>query len=63
MTRLLITGGKLVNEGTLSEKDLLIKSGRIERIEDSISPPSGTEILNAEGKRPTGPDRRPGPFS
>lgn len=50
MTRLLITGGKLVNEGTLSEKDLLIKSGRIERIEDSISPPSGTEILNAEGK-------------
>jgi dihydroorotase-like cyclic amidohydrolase len=37
MANLLLTGGKLVNEGTVSEQDLLIKDGRIERIDSSIS--------------------------
>ncbi len=50
MSDFLITGGKIVNEGTAEEKDLLVKDGRIERLEDSISPPPGTEVVDAGGK-------------
>lgn len=50
MTKFLITGGKIVNEQTIEEKDLLVKNGRIERIDDSISPPPNTEVVNAGGK-------------
>ena len=50
MANLLLTGGKLVNEGTVSEQDLLVKDGRIERIDSSISPPPGTEVIDARGK-------------
>ena len=50
MANLLLTGGKLVNEGTVSEQDLLVKDGRIERIDSSISPPPGTEVIDAGGK-------------
>ena len=50
MSGFLITGGKIVNEGTTEEKDLLVKDGRIERLEDSISPPPGTEVVEAGGK-------------
>ena len=50
MANLLLTGGKLVNEGTVSEQDLLVKGGRIERIDSSISPPPGTEVIDARGK-------------
>jgi len=50
MSGFLITGGKIVNEGTVEEKDLLVKDGRIERLEDSISPPPGTEVVDAGGK-------------
>ena len=50
MVNLLLTGGKLVNEGTVSEQDLLVKDGRIERIDSSISPPPGTEVIDARGK-------------
>ena len=50
MSGFLITGGKIVNEGTTEEKDLLVKDGRIERLEDSISPPPGTEVVDAGGK-------------
>ena len=50
MANLLLTGGKLVNEGTVSEQDLLVKDGRIERIDSSISPPPGTELIMPEAK-------------
>ena len=50
MSDFLITGGKIVNEGTVEEKDLLVKDGRVERLDDSISPPSGTEVVDAGGK-------------
>ena len=49
MANLLLTGGKLGNEGTVSEQDLLVKGGRIERIDSSIAPP-GTEVIDAGGK-------------
>ena len=50
MSAFLITGGKIVNEGTVEEKDLLVKDGRVERLDDSISPPQGTEVVDAGGK-------------
>ena len=50
MSDFLITGGKIVNEGTAEEKDLLVKDGRVERLDDSISPPPGTEVMEAGGK-------------
>ena len=50
MSDFLITGGKIVNEGTAEEKDLLVKDGRVERLDDSISPPQGTEVVDAGGK-------------
>ena len=50
MSDFLITGGKIVNEGTAEEKDLLVKDGRVERLDDSISPPPGTEVVDAGGK-------------
>ena len=50
MSAFLITGGKIVNEGTVEEKDLLVKDGRIERLDDSISPSPGTEVVDAGGK-------------
>lgn len=50
MSAFLITGGKIVNEGTVEEKDLLVKDGRVERLDDSISPPPGTEVVDAGGK-------------
>ena len=50
MSDFLITGGKIVNDGTAEEKDLLVKDGRVERLDDSISPPPGTEVMDAGGK-------------
>ena len=51
MNDLLITGGKVVNEGRAAEQDVLVRQGRIERIDPSISPPSPTcEIIDASGK-------------
>ena len=50
MSAFLITGGKIVNEGTVEEKDLLVKDGRVERLDDSISPSPGTEVVDAGGK-------------
>ena len=51
MDDLLITGGKVVNEGRIEELDLLAKDGRIERIGPSLSPPSPScEVIDASGK-------------
>ena len=48
MATLLIKNGKLVNEGTIQEKDILIINDKIERIDDSISH-STAEVIDARG--------------
>ena len=49
MATILIKSGKLVNEGKIEKKDILIINDKIEKIADSISHESA-EIINAEGK-------------
>ena len=51
MSDLLITGGRIVNEGRSSEQGVLVRKGRIERIDSSVPPPSPScEIIDASGK-------------
>lgn len=51
MSDLLITGGKVVNEGQSTEQDILVRQGKIERIDSSIAPPSSScKIIDASGK-------------
>ncbi len=49
MTTTLITNAKIVNEGRIEERDVLIRRGRIERIDTSISAPA-EEVIDAKGK-------------
>jgi len=46
---LLIKNARLVNEGTVAEGDLLIRDGRIARIDAAISADDSMEILDAAG--------------
>lgn len=50
MTHLLIKNAKIVNEGRISDADILISGERIEKIADFIPPPERCEILDASGK-------------
>jgi len=45
----LIKNARLVNEGAVSEGDLLIRDGRIDRIDTGISPPDGAVLIDAGG--------------
>ena len=47
MNDLLIAGGTIVNEGQSSERDVLVRQGRIERIDPAITPP----IFSLQGNR------------
>ena len=47
---MLITNARLINEGQITEGDLLIKNGRIEKIARSITAPAGTVVHDAKGK-------------
>jgi dihydroorotase len=47
--RTLIRNATLVNEGRVEEGDLLIRSGRIERIDAEIGAPAGCEVRDAAG--------------
>lgn len=49
MATLLIKNGKLVNEGIIEEKDILIVEDRIEKIGINLSHPSA-EVIDAKGK-------------
>ncbi len=49
MSGFLIKGATIVNEGTKSVQDLLIKEGRIAKIADSISTKENVEEINADG--------------
>ncbi len=50
MNKLLIKNARLINEGTITESDLLVKGERIERIEAAIPAQDGTEVLDAAGR-------------
>ncbi len=47
---MLITNARLVNEGRITEADLLIRGDRIEKIASSIAAPAGVEVLDAAGR-------------
>ncbi len=49
MSTTLIKNAQIVNEGKISTKDVLLKNGRIERIDNQISAPNAKEI-DATGK-------------
>jgi len=44
-----IHNARLVNEGQITESDVLLKNGRIEKIANSIEAPAGAEIVDANG--------------
>lgn len=45
----LIKGAKVINEGTISENDILIKDTRIERIDSAINVIGNIQEINADG--------------
>ncbi|MDE2149499.1 MAG: dihydroorotase [Gammaproteobacteria bacterium] len=47
---MLITNARIVNEGRISEADLLIADDRIAKIAASITAPAGVEVLDAGGR-------------
>jgi dihydroorotase len=46
----LLKGARLVNEGKVFESDLLIRKGRIERIDKDISPAPHMEVIELDGR-------------
>ena len=49
MTDILITNTRLVNEGASSEADILIRDGRIERVDRAISAGANIDVYDAGG--------------
>ncbi|MFT5139281.1 MAG: dihydroorotase [Lysobacterales bacterium] len=47
---ILFRNATLINEGKVSEQDLLVSKGRIERIDTDISCPEGAHVVDAAGK-------------
>jgi dihydroorotase len=47
---ILLKSGKVVNEGSIQELDILIKNGRIEKIESDISSDLADEVVALNGK-------------
>ncbi len=47
---MLITNARLLNEGQITEGDLLIRGGRIEKIAKTITAPPGVAVHDAKGK-------------
>ncbi len=45
-----IRNAKLVNEGQITESDLLLKNGRIEKIARGLQAPAGANVVDANGK-------------
>lgn len=45
-----IRNARLVNEGQITESDVLLKDGRIEKIAGSIQTPAGAEVVDANGR-------------
>ncbi|TAH25814.1 MAG: dihydroorotase [Cytophagales bacterium] len=47
---ILILNGQIINEGTSTNKDILIKNGRIEKIDHNLSHLIANKIIDASGK-------------
>jgi len=45
-----IRNAQLVNEGQVTESDILLKHGRIEKIASSMEAPAGAEVVDAKGR-------------
>lgn len=45
-----IRNARLVNEGQITEPDVLLKNGRIEKIANDLSAPEGAEVVDARGR-------------
>ncbi len=50
MKPLLIKEARIVNEGRITDGDLLVSEGRIERIGGGLQAPEGAEVLEANGR-------------
>ena len=50
MADTLITNARLVNEGAISEVDVLIRGNRIERVDRTISAGTNVDVYDAKGK-------------
>ena len=50
MRKLLISNARLVNEGEISEVDVLVEDERIARVDSGIAAPYGAEVIDAKGK-------------
>lgn len=46
----IIRNARLVNEGEILESDILLKNGRIEKIANDLQAPTGTDIVDANGR-------------
>lgn len=47
---MLIVNARLLNEGAITEGDVLVRNGRIEKIAPSITAPAGVPVVDAKGK-------------
>ena len=45
-----IRNARLVNEGQITEPDVLLKNGRIEKIANDLSAPEGAKVVDARGR-------------
>ncbi|MDN3205095.1 dihydroorotase [Algoriphagus sediminis] len=50
MKSILITGANIVNEGSISQQDILVENGRIAEIAEDLSTKSADIHINADGK-------------
>ncbi len=50
MDKLLITNARLINEGEVRDTDVLVKGGRIEKIDSKISADENARVIDAKGK-------------
>ena len=50
MSAILITNANIVNEGTITQADLLIKEGRIDKIGQNLSAEGAVDVIDAKGK-------------
>ena len=50
MDKLLITNARLINEGEIRDTDVLVKGGRIEKIDSKISADENARVIDANGK-------------
>lgn len=50
MASIIFKNAQMINEGKITEGDLLVKNGRIERIDPSIDPKMRVHEINAEGR-------------